>query len=515
MFRKIMNFIKYMKYSPQNAPYPKPKVDKVMEKIPSDINVIRRHIEKIGHETGGVIIKPFVIHHNHTEALMVYIDGMADTASVEFHVLRPLMSKKIKESAGEKVDEDISSNLLKEIITAANSFTIDSMNVAMEYLFEGNALVFIEDTSQAIVIDAKGWAIRPVEEPQTDTVIRGPREGFVEDLQTNIALLRRKFKSPKLRFESMFVGRYSRTEINICYISGKADEEMLKEMRRRIARIDIDAVLDSAYIEQYIEDSPLSLFPLVGSTEKPDIVLGKILEGRIAILCDGSPFVLTAPQLFIEQIQSGADYYRRNVFSFTIRALRLLALFITTTLPAVYVAAQSFHHEFIPFELFISMAASREGLPFSSFIEALLMIIIFELIKEAGIRMPKPIGQAVSIVGAVVLGQAAVEANITSPLMVIVVALTAISGFIVPSLDETNTFIRLFLLVTANFLGFYGLAFAVMILVIYMCNLKSFGINYLSPLAPISLSHLTDTYARLPLWVIFKDKKSLFQQHKK
>jgi len=391
---------------------------------------------------------------------------------------------------------------MERIITSVNSFSEESLNTIVENLLKGAAVIFIENALSAIVIPSKGWETRGIVEPSGETVTRGPREGFNEDIETNITLIRRKIKSHKLKFEFTTKGAYSKTDIALCYIEGIANPETINELKNRIEGINLDAILESGYIEQFISDQPLSPFPTVGYTEKPDVVVGKMLEGRIAILCDGTPFVLTAPNILVEYLQTSEDYYIHWSLASTLRILRFFALILTVTLPGVYIAIQTFHHEIIPYELYLSMASARDPIPVSSFAEAFMMIVLFELIREAGTRMPKPIGQVVSIVGAIVLGQAIVEAGVASPLMVIVIALTAITGFIIPSLYNPIFLSRLFLLILANIIGLYGILFGIVIIFIHLCNIRSFGVNYLSPFAPAVLDDLKDTYIRAPLWTI-------------
>ncbi|KJF27576.1 hypothetical protein TZ02_07270 [Clostridium aceticum] len=465
---------------------------------------IEDRLKEFFHNNEGLIIRPFKIktYKNH-KAFIAYIDGLIHMEAIEDNVLKPLMKEDITQQLHYITCKTIADTLISEVITSVNSFTVKQLDETVFQLLKGAAIVFIEDSPTAIVVPAQNWETRSVAEPSGEAVVRGPREGFNEDLYTNITLIRRKMKNTKLKFEFITRGIYSNTELAICYIEGLADEEILRELKARIERVSIDAVLESGYIEEFIEDQPLSPFPSVGNTEKPDVVVSKILEGRIAILCDGTPFALTIPHLFVEHLQTSEDYYIRWGYASMLRILRFLALFITVTLPAFYVAVQTFHQEIIPFKLFLSIASARDGIPFSSFTEALMMIIIFELLKEAGIRMPRPVGQAISIVGAIVLGQATVEAGIASPLMVIVVALTAIAGFVVPALDEAILLSRVLLLALASIVGFYGIVFGLVMIFVHICNLRSFGMEYLYSLTPTHYKNFQDAYIRAPLWSIF------------
>ena len=333
-------------------------------------------------------------------------------------------------------------------------------------------------------------------------MVRGPREGFTETLQVNISMLRRKIKNPLLRLELLKLGKQTKTAICIAYIKGLAAEETVAEVRRRLERIDVDSILESGYIEEYIEDAPLSPLATVGNTEKPDIAAAKMLEGRVAILVDGTPFVLTVPYLFVEGLQSSEDYYSRAFFSTMMRWIRIIAMVSTALMPALYIALLTFHQEMIPTELLLSTASSAEGVPFPAFVQAFFMGLVFEILREAGIRMPRPVGQAVSIVGALVIGQAAVEAGLVMPSMVIVVAFTGITEFIVPTQLEAITIFRIFVTGLAAMLGFYGILLGILASLIHILTLRSFGNPYLSPLAPSSITGLKDVLVRVPRWAM-------------
>lgn len=508
MLRRLLGMLKHIQYSPQQIEIPSSMVDMIKEKIFTELCKNEEFIYKIIDKESGIAIRPFIFKaHKNIQARVIYIDGLVNTDSIEENILKPLMKTDFSSSLRYASPKDYVDILIHKGISFLNCFSTDSLQKVIESLFDGHAILFIENSPNAILVDAKGWEKRSIEAPETEIVTRGPREGFIEDLQTNITMVRRKFKNPKLRFEFNTLGRYSKTKICISYMDGICSPEILAEVKERLGKINLDVILESGYVEQFIEDRPLSPFPTIGYTERPDVLIGKLLEGRIAIFIDGTPFVLTAPKLFIESIQTSEDYYRKTVFASALRIIRLLALFLTICAPAIYVSTQTFHHEIIPFKLLLSIAAAREGIPFSSFLEALIMIILFELIKEAGVRMPRPVGQAVSIVGAIVLGQATVEAGITSPLMVIVIAVTAITGFVVPDLEGTVFITRLYLLALGNIIGYYGISFGLITIFIHLCNLKSFGIEFLSPIAPIHPLGLKDYYIRAPLWSILVKSK--------
>lgn len=286
------------------------------------------------------------------------------------------------------------------------------------------------------------------------------------------------------------------------YINGIANDKIVREVKKRIKRIDTDSIIESGEIEQFIEERTYTFFPTVFQTERPDVVAANLLEGRVAVLVSGSPFVLTVPALFIEFFQAADDYTTRFDISAAIRILRILVFFISLVAPATYVAITTFHQEMIPTILIITIAAQREAVPFPAFVEAFIMEITFEILREAGVRLPRTIGQAVSIVGALVIGQAAVEAGIVSPAMVIVVAITAIASFATPSFSVAISIrlIRFILMFLAAFIGFYGMISGLMFMTLHLCSLRSYGVPYMSPLAPAMMKNLGDTLIRMPTW---------------
>ena len=510
MFRQLMGMLQYLKYKPKKHIHTDISTLQYGDNVPVSLTDVEAKVKEILNNDDSLVIRPLTIKSLKHKALIVYINGLTDKKSIELNVLKPLMSDySFETNSRYSSNKAIIDKLIKEYIQTLDCTTEESLDVIVEGLLGGTTVLFLEGESSAILLNSKKWSTRGVTEPDTEAVIRGPREGFNEDILTNITMLRRKVKSAKLKFESITLGVYSKTAVTICYFDGIADPNIIKELKKRIEGVKIDVILESGYIEQFIEDHPLSPFPTVSNSEKPDVVIGKLMEGRIAVLCDGTPFALLVPRIFVENLQVSEDYYTRPLYASILRVLRLGALFITTTLPALYVAIQTFHHEIIPFRLFVALTGVREGIPFPSVVEALIMVIIFELIKEAGLRMPKPVGQAVSIVGAIVLGQATVEAGIASPLMVIVIALTAISGFIVPALDGTIFFLRIVFLISGSIIGFYGLIFSMVTMFIHMCNMKSFGVEYLSPLAPLSANGLKDLYMRPPLWSLLFDSTGM------
>ncbi|WP_425447971.1 spore germination protein [Dethiothermospora halolimnae] len=512
MFKKINNLIKYLKTERTRS-----RKDKInnsnynKEIIPKKLEVLNGELKVLFEDSNDFVLRNITLGNDHGIKIAIsYIDGLVDKQIINDNILRPLMIESKNTSSKNNIDKTFLMGILEyNIITSSEIKKTSNFKETIEATLSGDTIIYIDGSSQAFMVSTKGWKARSITEPKTESVIRGPREGFVETLRTNTSMLRRKIRNPKLKFENVELGVRTNTEVCICYIKGIADEDVIKTVKRRLSYIDTDAILESGYIEQFIEDAPLSIFPTIGSSEKPDKVASKLLEGRIAILCDGTPFVLTVPYLFIESIQTSEDYYNRTIFGSVSRFLRFIALLITTLLPAIYVALISFHTNVIPVKLLLSVAESREGIPFSPLLEALFMLIVFELLREAGLRMPRPIGQAVSIVGALVLGDAAVKAGLVSNIMIIIVALTGICSFIVPAISNSVFTIRILILIGANILGFLGMLLVLLFLLLHMCSLRSFGVPYMAPFAPFTSNDLKDTLIRLPLWLMLKRPRAL------
>jgi spore germination protein KA len=315
-------------------------------------------------------------------------------------------------------------------------------------------------------------------------------------------MIRRRLKTTKLKFESIKVGKLSKTEVVITYLDSIAQQSIVEEVRSRLHEINIDAIEDSGYILEFIEDNPYSLFPQVLQTERPDRVVGSLLEGRIGIIVENSPFALIVPVTFFQMMNSPEDYYGRFIMTSFIRFIRYLFLLVALLFPAIYIAVTTFHHELLPTNLLFSVAASREKVPFPAVIEALLMEITFEALREAGLRLPRPIGSTVSIVGALVIGQAAVEAGIVSAPLVIVVSTTGIASFMFPSYPLTGAIrlLRFLMIFLAATLGFYGILLGVLFILVHLVQLRSFGVPYLSPIAPFNFNNLKDIFVRAPWW---------------
>ncbi|HHX50162.1 MAG TPA: spore germination protein [Clostridia bacterium] len=457
-----------------------------------------------------VVIHPFVLGRAAIKAALFYVDGLVDKDVIGNDILKPL---KIELPLLE-VSQDQEQTLVPALMEMLSNRGITTGEIKKENQFEklflaalsGDVVLLVDGCAEALVIGVRGWESRGIGEPYTEALIRGPRDGFTETLRTNTVALRRRLRDPGFRLESMRLGKRTKTDMVLCYIEDIVNNTVLEEIRRRLDTVDIDAILESGYIEQLIEDSFLSPFPQVQYTERPDKAAAAILEGRVVILVDTTPFALIVPATFAQFFQSPEDYYERWIIGSLTRLIRIIASYIAVFLPGVYVAAVSFHPGLIPTKLALAIAAAREGMPFPVVVEALLMEISFEFLREAGARLPRAIGQTIGIVGGLIIGEAAVRANVTSPIMVIIVALTAIASFAIPSYNLGIGFrmLRFPLILLAGTFGLYGVVLGFIVVNIHMVSLKSFGVSYLSPFAPYQVSDWKDLLIRAPIRTMIK-----------
>lgn len=433
-------------------------------------------------------------------AALVAISGLFDKTIVN-RVLTQL--QKFQLPQGDR-GAALFTQVLFDTLGVAGIKTTSDLDVVIRRVLKGDSALLVEGAMETIIIASPGAEKRAIEEAPSEPVIRGPRDSFVEDIEVNVSLIRRRLQHPALKVEPFSLGKYSDTDLVIVYLEGIADDSVVAEVRGRLSRIQIDGILASAQIQELINDAPYSPFTTIQSTERPDRVANSILEGRVAILVDNTPFVLIVPTIFFQFLQASEDYYENYILSTFIRLFRLVAINIVILLPSLYVAVVTFHQEMLPTQLVLSLAGSREGVPFPAFVEALIMEATFEILREAGIRLPRPIGQTISIVGALVIGQSAVSAGLISPAVVIVVAFTAIASFTFPGFQAAFTirFLRFPLIFLAGALGLFGLVTGLMIILIHAVGLRSFGVPYLSPFAPLTLTDLKDAIIRAPWWAI-------------
>ena len=434
--------------------------------------------------------------------LLLYVNGITDEQTVNQEILKSLVNIQYSNL------EDSSSNNLEMIknvfLEIGNITEISTLGEVADAILTGSVVLLLEGTARALQIGTKGFVGRPVSESVTEGVVRGPREGFTESLRTNTALLRRKIKTPNLKLEKFVLGRVTKTEVNIAYLEGTVNSKVVAEVKKRLSLIDVDSVLESAYIEEMIEDESFTPFPQIDHSERPDKVAAGILQGQVAIFTDGTPFVLIVPTMMFQFLQSSEDYYDRSIYATLIRLVRFVFLNFALLLPALYIAITTFHRGLLPTPLLISITAAREGAPFPTVIEVLMMEVTFEALREAGIRLPKPVGQAVSIVGGLVIGDAAVQASMVSPITVIIVALTGISSFGIPSYSFglAIRILRFGMILLASTLGLFGILLGLLVMQAHLVSLRSFGVPYFAPLAPFNLRDAKDLIMRFPWWAM-------------
>ncbi|SDE32905.1 spore germination protein KA [Paenibacillus sp. UNCCL117] len=443
---------------------------------------------------------------------LIYSDGLADKQTVQQFILNALMLESA-ESAFPPCPAsggDVLGCVKDRLLAVSELRQVTDLNEACQAVLSGDTALLIDSAKVVLIAGTRSWKDRAIEEPVTESVIRGPRDGFTETLLTNTALIRRRLKSPKLKTEILTIGEVSHTDVALMYLEGTSDEQTLQELRTRIKRISSDAVLASGAIEEFIQDEQFTPFPTVYNTERPDNICSGILGGRIAIIVDGTPFVLLVPCLFQDFYQSAEDYNQRADSVSLTRLLRLLSFFTALLGPSAYIAITTFHQEMLPTELLISLASSREGIPFPAFVEALLMEIIFEILREASVRMPRIIGPTMSIVGALVLGQASIQAGLVSPAMIIVVAITAITNFVIPSYSMAISIrmLRFFFMVLSAVFGLFGILFGLVFIVQHLCSLRSLGTPYMAPYAPLSISKLKDSFLMRAPWRVLTSGSS-------
>lgn len=441
------------------------------------------------------------------DCALIYMDGMVNSEQLNESVIKPILTVETP-----NICQSIAEYIEKQVLFARDAKRLSAVDKIIEGLLYGEAVLLIDTSAEAINIDAKGWRTRGISEPQDERVLQGPREGFDEAALLNLAMIRRKLQTPDLCIEMQRIGRRTATFVYICYLGSLADKKTVAELKKRISQIDIDGVLDSNYIAEQIRDSRYSFFKTLGTTERPDVVAAKLLEGRIAIIVDGTPVAVTLPYLFSENFQSDEDYYLNFLVSSVGRVLRYLCFFLAISIPAVFIALTSFHNELLPTTLAIIMEKLRGGVPFSPFAESLILITVFEILRETGIRMQQGLGHALSIVGGLVVGQAAVDARIVSTPMLIVIALSGICGLTVPKLKGAVFYLRIILVFLSAFFGLYGYIAGITAVLMHIISLYSFGVDYTVSLRKINLQSLKDSLLRLP-WFYMK-KRPLFNLNK-
>lgn len=472
---------------------------KLVKSMDQNITNIKKQLG----EPEELIVREFPIGTNQIKCAIVYMDGLVDKAQIQANIIQNVIVK-IKEFEKPANTQGLFQFIHEQMITVGKVQENDVFDDVMVGILAGETALFLDGMKVVLTMDTRGGEQRSIKEPITESLIRGPREGFVENIGTNVAMVRNRLKDPNLRIESHKAGRRGKRNLALLYIDGIVNPAILKEVKRRLKTMDIDDVAESGYVEEWIQDSFLSPFPQMISSERPDTVVANLLKGKVSIIIHGTPIVLLLPISFGNILQSREDYYERWNIGSLLRILRYTAAFIAIFLPPLYVALASFHPSMIPSLLAFSIAATREGVPFPVFVEAILMAATMELLQEAGARLPQTIGQTIGIVGGLVIGEAAVQAGIVSPVMVIVTAITAIASFAVPIYSFAISFriLRLGFLFAASVLGLYGVVLVYIMVNIHIVNLKSFGVPMSAPFAPFFKDDWKDLVFRAPITMI-------------
>ncbi|MBP3962714.1 spore germination protein [Paenibacillus lignilyticus] len=473
-------------------------------------------VQSIMKDDGDFIMRRFHLFGRYDAVLFFYCT-MSDLATINNHILKPLMHLPAH-LEGRSVDiQSLRDIVIDDVLYHSGVESEIKLSGLISCILRGDTALVIEGLEEAFSISTSSVEKRAVDQPATEQVIRGPREGFIEMLEKNIALIRYRLQTPELRIHSLEIGRRSRSKVSVCYLDGVTNTELVDEVKRRLSLIDIDAVLDSGYLEQFIEDNHVTPFPQVQYTERPDKVAANLLEGRVAILVNGSPQALIVPTVFSQFYQTVEDYTERFLLMSAIRLARLVALVFSLVFPAIYVSIISFNPELIPTEFAVAVAGGRAGVPFPAMVEVIIIEISMEVLREATIRLPQQVGGALSIVGVLVVGQAAVAAGFASPITVVIIALTTIGSFATPAYNAALALrlLRFPLIIMAGIFGLYGVVIGLILIANHLLSLKSFGVPYLSPLIPGNFKGMRDLIIRSPLKWMTDRPASLHTQDKK
>ncbi len=481
--------------------------NKIDMELSNDLDINIKNVEHLFKDCMDIVKREVNINKNRPFRIYgVYTDGLVNREILENFLLSKVFE--YKNLNGEIFDSPKGpvQLILQHFSATFDVREVEKMDDMISAVLSGDTAIFVEGSKTGIVIATRGWPARGVSEPTSESVVRGPRDGFTETIRFNTVLVRRRIRDTKLKVKAISCGTRSRTDVMVMYVEDIAKPELVDEVMNRLEKYVIDAIFDSGYIEQLIEDSWKSPFSQTQATERPDKFASSLLEGKVGILVDNSPFGIIVPATLAAYYQASEDYYQRwHIMSFT-RILRYLVSFLSFALPGIYIATLDFQPAMIPTAFAISIAASREGITFSTVMEIIIMELIFELFREAGIRAPGSIGHVIGLVGGIVIGQAAVDAHIISPMIIIIVALTAICTFAIPDYSLTSSFrmIRYLFIILSAIFGLYGFLIAMLIMLIHLSSLESFGVPYLSPFN-ISVNNrakeLKDTILRFPTFM--------------
>ncbi|MBQ7373385.1 MAG: spore germination protein [Clostridia bacterium] len=448
---------------------------KINEDLTYNVKVIKAILG-----SDDVIFFEFLI--GDVNAVAIYVDSISDRETMGLELISPLR----------KVNPDFPIKKIAKSVNLSNVSLKQTVNECCDDILAGKTVVLIDGKRKGLSADLKKFEVRAISEPPTGLSIKGPRNGFNESIKSNLSLLRRYIKSTDLKVENFQKGRYTKTDISLVYISTIANDNLVQKIKKKLEKIDIDGIPDSSYVAKILNERKTSLFKQTGSTERPDVLMERLLEGRVGIVVDGSPFVLTLPYLMLEDLQASEDYYISTYRANLVRALRIIAILFSIFLPGFFVAVQLFHLQLIPLNFLLTIVNSIKEIPLSPSVEMFFVLMIFEILNETSVRMPKYVGMALAVVGALVLGETAVNAGIVSTPAILIMALSGISIYAIPELVETTSVLRLICLIISGSLGAYGIILFIAFTICYLCSMDNYGVPYSAPYAPLIANDLQD-----------------------
>lgn len=475
------------------------------------INENQARLENIFSNCADIRFKQYTYGPNQSyKALVVYCFTLVQDQQINLlkTTLQDLVTHEVGPASSIEIKQ-IVDFFTKKGVSSHSPQLIERLDQVVLHILNGHAIILFDKWNKALSLQVLSVETRQVSEPISEAVVKGPHDSLIENLHKNLGLLRTRLKTPRFKIESFYAGELTKTDIAFGYLEGAVNPETLAEFKRRIAKVKKEEILETSFIEELIEDSTYSPFPQFRYTERPDVAVASLLDGKIIVLVSGTPSVLICPGLFVELFQTSEDYYNRTIYSTFVRIMRIASFLFAVSLPSIYIALSTFHTELIPTVLLEAVINAREEIPFPTFVEALIMEFLFEMLREAGIRLPRPVGSTVSIVGALIIGEAAITAKIASPIVVIIVALTGIASFSLPqyNLAIAARVIRFLLMFFAATLGLFGLMMAFNLLLLHLTCLQSLGKPYLDPFAPLHTKSLRDALIRAPLKVLLRSPR--------
>lgn len=441
---------------------------------------------------------------------VVTIEGMLATLSISQEMFSHLMRFDSSDGDSEKVFDF----LTRQSLLSTERRTVFNYGELMRMVYSGFGAVLVDGMDKAVMFGVQGYDKRSVSEPSNEINVKGAHDGFIEVVRSNMSLVRRRMKTPSLRFEMLQVGEKSKTDVCIAYVAGRAKQKYIDEVRKKLSGIKLDTVLTSGYISAFLEQSDngrKSIFSKVYTTERPDVFCAKLNEGRVGIIIDGTPFALMCPTFFSENFITMDDYVSKPFYAAYIRILKYICFFLTIAMPGVYVALATYHPETFSHKLLLNLAASEEATPYPLYVEVFIMMIFYEIMREAGIRLPREVGGAVSIVGGLIIGDAAVKSGLVSGAILIVIGITATASFVVPSINEQTTILRLVFILAGGISGLFGIGLAASVVIINVCAMENYGVPYSAPFTPFTPKAFFHAFARGGFKGFAKDKSTVYQ----